>query len=653
MKESLNIEQQLAVNHIEGPLLVLAGAGSGKTRIITYRIVSLLNSGVPPGSILGLTFTNKAAGEMQERVQKMTSSNVLVSTFHSLGARILRESIHWLGYDTGITIYDEEDSNKVLKACLDSLNLKDKEYSFKIFKSLISNAKNQLISPDKVDESEFTSSVEQWFPKVYHLYQLKLKEYNAVDFDDLLYLTVKLLKENETVLEYYQSRWQFLLIDEYQDTNHAQYSLVKLLVEKTGNLFVVGDPDQSIYSWRGANIKNIMNFHTDYPGARVVRLEQNYRSRSNILKAANDLILNNENRYEKNLWSDLGEGEKLFVYIAGGELEETEFVTQQILLQKSKNHIRFNDIVIFYRTNFQSRVFEDALLRKKIPYVIVGGISFYQRKEIKDILAFIRLIHSGSDFVAFSRTINLPKRGFGNTTLDKLRQAAEENGLSILALCEKLVDDTSLPLPLKLSSKQKAALNDYLKAIHELRTISQQGSLSELVVSAIKQTHYLEYIKSEDKDTFDDRKANLEELVSKAAEWESLADEPSLAGFLEELSLKSTLDEVTESQDRISLMTLHNGKGLEFHVVFMVGMEEDLFPHANARGSYDALEEERRLCYVGMTRAKEYLYLSAAESRYLWGTSRYMRPSRFLTEIPGKYIKKVRSAYQLPFEISS
>lgn len=651
MTELLNLEQQLAVTHIEGPLLVLAGAGSGKTRIVTYRIVHLLQAGIPPHAILALTFTNKAAGEMKERVHKMTSADVVICTFHSLGVRILKECLHVMGYQHGVTIYDEEDSNKVLKTCLDHFGLKDKEFSLKVFKNLISNAKNQLISPESIDETEFMSPVELAFPKVYSLYQCKLKEYNAVDFDDLLYLTVRLLRENPDILERYQSRWRFLLIDEYQDTNHAQYTLVRLLVEKNHNLFVVGDPDQSIYSWRGANIKNIMNFQSDFAGAKVVRLEQNYRSRSNILNAANDLIVQNMNRYEKNLWSELGEGEKLFVYIGQDERKEAEFVAHQILQLKSQTHIPLSQMVIFYRTNFQSRVFEDALLRKKIPYIIVGGISFYHRREIKDILSFMRLIHSGSDFVSFLRTINIPKRGFGEASLEKIRLAAESERMAILPFCEALAsNESSQHIGFRPTVKQRAGLNDYIQIMQELRQIAQKGTIAELVAETIKRTRYLDYIKLEDKDNLEERLENLQELVSKASEWETLSEEPSLGGFLEELSLKSTLDEVGENEDRLNLMTLHNGKGLEFQAVFLVGMEEDLFPHANARGSHEALEEERRLCYVGMTRAKEYLYFTAAESRYLWGTARYMRPSRFLSEIPKQYIQKVRMMYELPFE---
>jgi DNA helicase-2/ATP-dependent DNA helicase PcrA len=532
---------------------------------------------------------------------------------------------------------------------LDQLGLKDKEYPAKAFKALISNAKNNLLGPDDINESECFSQIEQAFPKVYQHYQKALKDYNAVDFDDLLFLTVQLLREHPAVLEYYQERWKYLLIDEYQDTNQTQYTLVKYLVEKSNNLFVVGDPDQSIYSWRGANIKNILNFQTDYPGAQLVRLEQNYRSRSNILNAANALILNNESRYEKNLWSDLGEGEKICLYMAEDELAEAEFVSQQIMQHKNKLNVPLSQIAVFYRTNFQSRVFEDALLRKKIPYVIVGGVSFYQRREIKDILAFLRLIHSGSDFVAFVRTINMPKRGLGETTLEKIRLAAEEAGLSVIPFCEALVEG-HIKTSFKPTAKQLAGLKDYIQIFQELRTLSVQFSLSKLVEETIRRTGYLDWLKATDKETYEDRKANLDELEAKADEWEKLTETPSLSGFLEELSLKSTLDEAVEGHERICLMTIHNSKGLEFQTAFLVGMEEDLFPHANSRESPEQLEEERRLCYVGMTRAKEYLYLTCAGMRYLWGTTRYMRPSRFLRELPREHIMQARSAYQLPFE---
>lgn len=635
MSKSLNPEQFTAVQHLTGPLLVLAGAGSGKTRIVTYRIAHLIEGGAAPSSILALTFTNKAAGEMKERVHKLCSADVIICTFHSLGVRILRECIDTIGINKHFIIYDEDDSMRVLKGCLEALNIKEKELSAKVFKNLISNAKNQLISPDEIPTG--TSAAEHCLAQVYRLYQEKLKEYNALDFDDLLYLTVKLFQERRDVLEYYQNKWQFLLIDEYQDTNEAQYMLARLLVEKTHNIFVVGDPDQSIYSWRGANIDNILNFQTDYPGAKVVRLEQNYRSQSNILEAANALIKNNQGRLEKNLWSALGRGEKLALYISDDERGEANFVVNEIIKHKNERGCSLNDIVVFYRTNFQSRVFEDALLRKRLPYIIVGGISFYQRKEIKDILAFLRLIHSPFDFISFERTINIPKRGFGDSAIEKLKKTAEDHKLSILDACRKVLNE-EIPT-VKLNSKQKENLRGYLTLFHELITFD--GPLEELVKEVIRKSGYLDYLK-EDKETYEDRKDNINELLGKAREWSLFSENSSLAAFLEELSLKSTLDETFSSDEKIHLMTIHNGKGLEFDVAFLVGMEEDLFPHANARDSFDALEEERRLCYVGMTRAKNYLYLTSAQSRYLWGSSRFMRPSRFLFEIPKEHIQKVQ-----------
>jgi DNA helicase-2/ATP-dependent DNA helicase PcrA len=634
----LNQEQLQAVKHLSGPLLVIAGAGSGKTRIVTQRIAYLIEQGIDPSCILGLTFTNKAAQEMKDRVRAICHQNVLISTFHSLGVRILRSSIGALGYSTNFTIYDEEDSLKVLKSCLDFMGLKDKEFSPKVFKNLISNAKNQLLPPDETFSG--SSLVEQWFPKVYKMYLEKLKDYGALDFDDLLYLTVILFQKHKDILDHYQERFKFLLVDEYQDTNSAQYQLVELLSRKNHNLFVVGDPDQSIYSWRGANIRNILDFKKDYPEAKIVRLEQNYRSTSTILSAANALIANNQNRLEKNLWSALGQGPRIYQFTAENERSEAEFVVMQMLEQKEKNNIPFSQMVVFYRTNFQSRAFEDALLRKRIAYTIVGGISFYQRKEIKDILAFLRLVHSPSDFVSFSRTINLPKRGFGEATIENMRLFAEKNNLPILKALE-----VALVSGVKMNAKQKESLNEYLTFFKEINLF--QGPLEELVAQVIRKSRYLEYLK-EDKETYDERKENLDELLAKAAEWQLINEEASLTSFLEELSLKSTLDEASQNDDKIHLMTVHNGKGLEYTVTFLVGLEEDLFPHANSRGSFDALEEERRLCYVGMTRAKKYLYLTHAEVRYLFGTCRYMRRSRFLSEIPPQYIHKLRSAYYLP-----
>ena len=643
----LNPAQREAVQTLEGTVLVLAGAGSGKTRVVTSRIIYLIENGIPPSRILGVTFTNKAAGVMRDRIEKLTKHSVLICTFHSLGARVLRESIYALGYQRDFTIYDEDDVEKLLKVCLNEFNLKDKKVDTKSIRHLISQAKNSLISPDQTSEADATTEIEEIFPKVYAYYQKKLQEYQAVDFDDLLFLTVRLWREHPEILARYQERWPFVLIDEYQDTNASQYEMTRLLVEKKRNLFVVGDPDQSIYSWRGANVQNILNFEKDYPGAKVIKLEQNYRSSMNILNTANSLISYNTGRYEKELWSELGEGEKIKLHVGEDERSEADFVASRIEFHREKN-LALNEMVVFYRTNAQSRVFEDSLISRRIPYIIVGGISFYQRREIKDILAFLRLSQSSADYISFARTINLPKRGLGDTTIEKMRANANQEGLTILAYCEALLNDKEMSTILRLTAKQKEGLAEFVKIIHELRQLSKEGSIRNLVLAAIERTRYMEFL-LEDKETYEDRRGNLDELISKAVEWEFSAPDPSLSAFLEELSLKSSLDETNELHDRISLMTIHNGKGLEFSAAFLVGLEEDLFPHVNSKSSLEEIEEERRLCYVGVTRAKKYLYLSYCHTRYLWGTLRLQKPSRFLKEMPKENMEKIsaRSTFDL------
>jgi len=640
--DSLNPQQHAAIEALYGPILVLAGAGSGKTRVVTYRIAHLLESGVDPSAILGVTFTNKAAEEMKERVQKLTHYQVLICTFHSLGAKILRESIYALGYGRNFTIYDEQDSEKLVKLCINELAHQQK-LDAQHFISLISSAKNALQDPDQINPASL-DELEKLFPDVYRLYQAKLKECNAVDFDDLLYLPVKLFKTYPDILDHYQKRWSFLLIDEFQDTNQAQYLLVQHLGSQHQNVCVVGDPDQSIYSWRGANIQNILGFESDFPGAKIIRLEQNYRSRANILEASNALINNNRSRYEKNLWSDRGAGEKIKHFTADTERGEADFVAEKIRYHYENHHISLRQMAVFYRTNAQSRALEDKLLLHHVPYVIVGGISFYQRREIKDILAFLRMVQSGMDFISFSRTINIPKRGIGETTIERIRLSAAQEGLSLMGYSTKLIEDTPLQYAVKLSAKQKEGLKSYVQIIHELKEISKACDIQEVVKAAIERSGYLEYLKGE-MESYQERKENLNALVSKAIEWELSAMTPSLEGFLEELSLKSTLDETNSSYDKVHLMTVHNAKGLEFDVAFLAGMEEDLFPHANSRGSLEALEEERRLCYVGMTRAKEYLYLCDVRQRFLWGTTRIQRPSRFLREIPEEYIERIRPSF--------
>jgi DNA helicase-2/ATP-dependent DNA helicase PcrA len=631
----LNPQQQLAVAHVEGPLLVLAGAGSGKTRVVTHRIARLIDLGIPPSDILAVTFTNKAADEMRLRIRTLKNAQVLASTFHSLGARILRESIHHLGYQSNFTIYDEDDSEKLLKNCLQQLSLSEEKGLLKQIRLDISTAKNNLAPP----EDPLTQ-------QLYTLYQSKLKECNALDFDDLLFLTVQLFQDHPSVLRTYQTRWNFVLIDEYQDTNLAQYTLIKLLVATHHNLFAVGDPDQSIYSWRGARYQNILNFERDFPGAKTILLDQNYRSTNTILQAANALIEHNPNRYEKKLWSASGAGEKIGVFIAQSEKQEAEFVANRILKHVANDRLSLDDIAIFYRTNAQSRPFEDALLSRRILYTIIGGLSFYSRREIKDILAFLRLVISNTDLISFLRTINLPKRGLGPAALDKLTQAALEHNLPIFTFCEEFTSRPDFHPSLKLSAKQHAGLTDYLRLIRSLRHQRPSLKLHELIAETISASHYLNHLQ-EDPETLQDRKENLDELIGKAAEWEDEHESPTLQAFLEELSLRSAADEKT-NEPCVKLMTLHNSKGLEFPLVFLVGLEEDLFPHVNSKSTAEALEEERRLCYVGMTRAMRNLYLTAATYRFMWGTPRTMIRSRFFKEIPAEFLQNLSPIQHTP-----
>lgn len=640
---NLNQQQETAVAHVEGPLLVLAGAGSGKTRVVTQRIARLIDLGVPPTDILAVTFTNKGADEMRSRIRALKNAQVLTCTFHSLGARILRESIGHLGYQTDFSIYDEEDSDKLLKNCFDGLQFIPEKGILKEVRGQISSAKNDLLDPGQISPQD-----NPLLAKLYPAYQNALKSCNALDFDDLLYLTVKLFQTRPEVLRGYQNRWLFVLIDEYQDTNLAQYTLAKLLVEKHGNLFAVGDPDQSIYSWRGARYQNILNFERDFPGAKIVVLDQNYRSTNTILQATNALIEHNPNRYEKKLWSAGGEGEKIGVFLAMSERQEAEFIANKIAHHVFENRFSFNDIAIFYRTNAQSRPFEDALLAKRIDYTIIGGISFYARREIKDILAFLRLVVSNADLISFLRTIHLPKRGFGPAAIDKLVGMATSHNLPILLFCEKCVRGE---IDCKLNVKQQGGLKQYLELIAKLRQMRPSVTIHELISSVIEETGYLDLLK-EDPETYEDRQENLDELIGKAVEWEEEREKPTLQAFLEELSLRSNVEE-KKNVPTVKLMTLHNSKGLEFPLVFFAGLEEDLCPHINSKGNVEALEEERRLCYVGMTRARESLYLTASSFRFMWGVLRPMQPSRFLKEVPAKFLKNLSPITRMEAEVSS
>ncbi len=630
--EQLNPQQQEACTHMEGPLLVLAGAGSGKTRVVTFRIAHLLEKGVPAEEILALTFTNKAAGEMQQRVRRLAFHSVLACTFHSLCARILRESISLLGYGPHFTIFDQEDSEKLLKEVLVALDMKEGKGQLRRIRAQISHWKNQLRTPDSIPDEEREGRA------IFRLYQEKLQFYNAVDFDDLLTLTVRLLRDYPEARTKYQKRWSYILIDEYQDTNAAQALLVKLLAAQHGNVFAVGDPDQSIYSWRGAEIDNILRFAEEFPGARVIALEQNYRSRGTILEAANSLIQHNQGRYPKKLWSNLGPGEKIGLITAWNERAEAERIAELVSSARRRG-VKLDQQVILYRTNAQSRALEDAFLRHRIPHQIIGGLSFYDRKEIKDLLAMLRLVLGGSDFVAFFRTVQLPKRGLGETTLRKFEQAAMEAGLHVEEAIEAALQDRLL---CKLGPKQKEGARDYLVSLRRARAgLEENLPLHELILLTIETMRLLEALK-EDPDSYQERKENVEEMISKAAEWESeLTGREALSAFLEELSLRSAIDTKSEDQETLSLMTLHHGKGLEFDYVYLVGMEEELFPHINTIDDPRLIEEERRLCYVGMTRAKERLFLSTASSRFVWGMPKKSSPSRFLDEIPPRYLEEI------------
>ena len=636
----LNTEQEKAVNHIEGPLLVLAGAGSGKTRVVTMKIAKLIEIGVAPQEILALTFTNKAANEMSTRIRELTSKNIIASTFHSLGAKILRESITHLDYSNNFTIYDQEDSLKILKECLSHLKLKEDKSVLKKIRYKIASLKNDLIDVDDINAMSHLTKNEI---EAFRLYQNKLKTCNALDFEDLLYLTAKLLKENKEVLDFYQKRWPFILIDEYQDTNFVQYTIAKMLSLKSQNICVVGDPDQSIYSWRGARYQNILNFDSDFKDATIIKLETNYRSTPTILKAANELIKNNSSRFEKNLKSDLEDGEKIKIFKADTEKMEAAFVVEKILKYQLKDQKSLKDITIFYRTNFQSRVFEDILLENQIPYIIYGGLSFYQRKEIKDILAFLRLLILNSDFLAFSRTINIPKRGFGKTTISKLFFLSEKNGIPIIPFLKKLQQDPSSYPEIRLNLSQKNNLENYLKSLFEIRELYQQNiDLDELISHILTKMKYLEYLK-EDPISFEDRKENIDELITKANQ--AYENNQSLEKFLEDIALATTKIE-NAKDDSLKLMTLHNSKGLEFETVFIVGLEEDLFPHVNSKNSQEEIEEERRLFYVGMTRAKKNLYITHSLSRYMFGGVKLSLPSRFLKELDAEYIEDLSTPYQ-------
>lgn len=633
----LNENQKQCVEHLDGPLLVLAGAGSGKTRVVIERINRLIQIGVPSSEIVAVTFTNKAASEMAHRVKISTDQVVLTSTFHSLCARILRESIHHLGFKNSFTIFDQQDSENCLKLCLKNRDIDESKISSKELKQTISHLKNELLLPEDILKSP-QPLVKGVILDLYTDYQNKLKDFNALDFDDLLMLTVKLFQNYPNVLAAYQQRWQFLLVDEYQDTNHAQYLLIKLLVATHHNLFAVGDPDQSIYSFRGANISNILHFEKDFKNAKIITLDQNYRSTKRILEAANTLISFNKKRYEKQLFSNSEIGEKLQVFYADNDHDEARWVLRNIEHLVLQKKVPYSSIALFYRTNAQSRSYEDELLKWGIPYQIIGGISFYQRREIKDVLSFLRLLIHDNDFVSLERVINIPKRGIGPTLMASILEASQVTKLPVITILEKLINQEFTGI--RANSKQMMGIYEFIQSRKAALQVIN-APLTELISTTIESFKYLEHLKT-DPETYEDRKENIAELLNKAKEFEKEFPEKKLELFLEEISLKGSADDEKSNQESIKMMTFHNSKGLEFPYVFMVGMEEDLFPHINCKESHEDLEEERRLCYVGITRAKKMLHLSCARYRLLWGNPRLMVPSRFLEELPKDVIESNR-----------
>lgn len=629
---TLNKEQRQAVDTLDGPLLILAGAGSGKTRALTYRIANLVDHGVSPWNILALTFTNKAAREMRERTEALLGGSVKdmwVATFHSCCTRILRSDIDKLGRDRNFVIYDDDDQTSLIAAIMKRLGVNDKDITKRQIKEHISEAKNKSTEPEKflMDNPYLDESV----LKVFREYQRSLKEYNALDFDDLLGKTLELFQSCPEVLQKYRSKFRYILVDEYQDTNVMQYHIVELLAREHGNICVVGDDDQSIYGWRGADIRNILDFEKDFPGAKVIRLEQNYRSTSNILDAANAVIENNQGRKSKKLWTDNGRGDRIETFTADSERDEAHFVCRKIM-EGVRNGMNYGDFAVLYRMNAQSRIPETTMVNYGIPNKVYGGQRFYERKEIKDIMAYLRLIYNPFDDIALKRIINVPKRSIGDASIAELARVAEQECKSMLvaALTSENIDPRAMK-----------KIKPFADTMGEFIALSRTMPLSEFTWGMISALEYETYLKAEDKrGEVESRMDNLRELIGNIKEIEKdlPEGEDALRAFLENVSLVSDIDSMNDGNGAVALMTLHSAKGLEFPVVFMIGMEENIFPTSRARNdmSNHAMEEERRLCYVGMTRAKQKLYLINARQRNIFGNESYNRKSRFIEEIPAE-----------------
>jgi DNA helicase-2/ATP-dependent DNA helicase PcrA len=639
----LNLSQREAVLHVKGPLLILAGAGSGKTRVITHRIAHLIGAhGVAPWQIMALTFTNKAAGEMRSRVEKLvglSSQEIWVSTFHAACARLLRRDIEHLGrYDRGFVILDAGDQSGLIKECLRELNISPERYAPQAIAGRISRLKNQLVTAEQFAAGAQNFGFEEQVQRVYPLYQKKLTEQNALDFDDLLMQTVRLFEGVPDVLRYYQQKFRYILVDEYQDTNHAQYRIIRLLAAEHRNLCVVGDDDQSIYGWRGADISNILSFERDYPDCAVVKLEENYRSTGSILKAAGVVIDKNTARTGKRLWTQREAGEKLTYVESGDETQEAALICQTIRRMRLSAGWDYRDMAIFYRTNAQSRAIEDALRVEGIPYQIVGGLKFYERKEVKDLLAYLRLLVNPRDSVSLRRVINVPPRGIGKVTVDKLAAHAEARGTPLYeALGEMLATGM-------LSGAVAAKVKQFYTLAEGLRELVATSSVAELIRELIERTNFLDQYGTTGEDEM--RRQNIQEVITAADDFEERSADRSLLSFLDQTALIADQDTIVDDAGRVVLMTIHTSKGLEFPVVFISGMEDGIFPHRRAFEDTSELEEERRLCYVGMTRAMDRLFLSSAVRRRIYGTELYNPPSMFLHDIPADLLDAERSPRQ-------
>lgn len=644
--DTLNDRQCEAVKHTEGPLLITAGAGSGKTKVLTCRIAHLLELGVAPYRILAITFTNKAAKEMKERVTNLVGAqadSIWLSTFHSFCAKLLRFEVDGFhGYTRNFTIYDSSDQLVLVKDCLKKLNLDDKQFMPRSVLGTISSAKNVLMDA-KAFAAQASDFYEQKVADVYALYQEKLRENNAVDFDDLLFLAVRLLQEKEDVREKYQSRFQYILVDEYQDTNHAQYALTKILAARWRNICVVGDADQSIYAWRGADIRNIIDFTRDYPDAASIKLEQNYRSTKTILHAANAVIDNNESRPKKTLWTENPAGNKIIHYQAQTEHDEADYIAGVIYNRHEISHEPYGDMAILFRTNAQSRVLEEKLMRYAIPYTMVGGTKFYDRKEIKDVLAYLRLLYNPEDSLSLTRIINVPKRNIGATTMEHVAAYAEEQGISLF---EALSSTDEIPV----TKRARTSLENFAAMIFDLLNDIEGKDVLSLIETVIKQTGYGDMLdkEAEHDPQGESRKENVGEFLSVAKDYMDSNPDGNLQDFLENVALVSDVDDFESSDSKVTLMTLHAAKGLEFPVVFLTGLDEGLFPHSRTLLDPAQVEEERRLAYVGITRAEQQLYVTNAITRTMYGRISAYMPSRFLAEIPPQLMEDYHRKSAMP-----